>query len=126
MAPAHRKARRSILQRCIDCIIRFPRILSPPNLQFDTSSLGPPPPAQIVIWGFSPLVTSEQVQTHFRPFGEIQELDLKVDPASGQSLGVCRIKYKVDKKDMMSGHISAKKAVQESLKVRLGGSFVQA
>ena len=94
-------------------------------LQFDSNSVGPPPSAQIVVWGFSPLVTPEQVQTYFRPFGEIQELDYKVDSSSGASLGVCRIKYKVDKKDLMSGHVSAKKAVQEAGKIRLGGSFVQ-
>ena len=87
--------------------------------------MGPPPPAQIVVWGFSPLVTPEQVQTHFRPFGEIQEVDYKVDLSSGAALGVCRIKYKIDTKDLMSGHVSAKKAVSEAGKIRLGGSFVQ-
>ena len=95
------------------------------HFQFDSNSIGPPPPAQIVIWGFSQLVTSEQVQTHFRPFGEIQELDFKVDSTSGASLGVCRIKYKVDRKDMMSGHASAKKAVQDGSRIKLGGTLVQ-
>lgn len=61
----------------------------------------------------------------FRPFGEIQELDYKIDSESGASLGVCKIRYKVDKKDMMSGHVSAMKAVQEGARVRLGGSSVQ-
>ena len=105
---------------------QFPRVSPVPNaIQFDANSLGQPPPAQIVIWGFSPVVTPEQVQTHFRPFGEIQELDYKVDTSTGASLGVCRIKYKVDKKDMMSGHTAAKKAAQEGVRIKLGGTIVQ-
>lgn len=65
------------------------------------------------------------MKTHFRLYGEIQELDYEVDGASGASLGVCRIKYKVNKKDLMSGHVSAKKAIKEATRIRLGGSIVQ-
>ena len=128
MDPIHPREEKSLQQVCIDYNSRYVSPLFHRDLtaiQFDSNSLGQPPPAQIVIWGFSPLVTPEQVQTHFRPFGEIQELDYKVDASTGASLGVCRIKYKVDKKDMMSGHNSAKKAVQEGVRIKLGGSIVQ-
>lgn len=123
----HLKEGRSIRRPCTDCNFRYVPTIPPLSnaIQFDSNSLGLPPPAQIVIWGFSPLVTPEQVQTHFRPFGEIQELDYKVDASTGASLGVCRIKYKVNKKDMMSGHMSAKKAVQEGVRIKLGGTIVQ-
>ena len=125
MAQIHRKERKSIQMHYKSYNSRFVVLkVGLMCVQFDENSVGPPPPAQIVIWGFSQLVTREQVQLHFRPFGDIQELDFKVDPASGASLGVCRIKFKVDKKDMMSGHAAATKAVQDGSKIKLGGAFV--
>jgi hypothetical protein len=71
------------------------------------------------------VVTSDKLQTQFRQFGDIQEMDYRVDLDSGASLSVCRIKYKINSKDMLSGHSSAKKAVQEAAKIKIGGSTVQ-
>lgn len=48
---------------------------------------------------------------HFRPYGEIQLLEVKVDPATGGSLGICSILYRDSTKIKSPAHEGAKKAV---------------
>lgn len=48
---------------------------------------------------------------HFRPYGEIQSIEVKVDPATGGSLGICSILYKDNSKYKSPAHEGAKKAV---------------
>src|SRR4051812_33231353 len=52
---------------------------------YDENSVGPGPPTQILISGLSQLQTLHDIAMYFRPYGEIEDLDLKVDPASGAS-----------------------------------------
>lgn len=48
---------------------------------------------------------------HFRPYGEIQVLEVKVDPATGGSLGICSVLYRDSAKHKSPAHEGAKKAV---------------
>jgi len=58
---------------------------------------------------------------NFRPFGEIEKFELKVDPTTGGSLGVCSIIYRDNKAAKTLGHHAAKRAVQKggSLKIAM-------
>lgn len=48
---------------------------------------------------------------HFRPYGDIQTLEVKVDPATGGSLGICSILYRDNTRTKSPAHEGAKKAV---------------
>ncbi|POW11040.1 hypothetical protein PSHT_08613 [Puccinia striiformis] len=59
-------------------------------------SLGPPPPAPpsaILITMLDKLVTGEQVRSHFSQFGRIAECEIKLDPQTGGSLGICWLRF---------------------------------
>ncbi|KAF9884099.1 histone methyltransferase set1 [Aspergillus nanangensis] len=59
-----------------------------------TSTIGPGPPAQIVITGFDPLTPIAPISALFSSFGEISEINNRTDPITGRFLGICSIKYK--------------------------------
>ncbi|KAF8252699.1 histone H3-K4 methyltransferase Set1 [Wilcoxina mikolae CBS 423.85] len=88
---------------------------------WDQNYIGPGPPAQILITGLSALATEHEVLMNFRPFGEIEKFELKVDPTTGGSLGVCSIIYRDNKAAKTLGHHAAKRAVQKgsSLKIAM-------
>ena len=56
--------------------------------QYDKHSVGPPPPHEIVISGLSPLTMPNVVLQHCRAFGTVESSELKVDPQTGQSIGI--------------------------------------
>ncbi|KAI7945246.1 hypothetical protein MJO28_010941 [Puccinia striiformis f. sp. tritici] len=63
---------------------------------YDRNSLGPPPPAPpsaILITMLDKLVTGEQVRSHFSQFGRIAECEIKLDPQTGGSLGICWLRF---------------------------------
>ena len=65
----------------------------------------------------SPLTTSHDIAIQFRPFGEIAELRLEVDPANGSSLGLCRIVFRKNE--------SSKAAVAKMAGAKIGPAFVK-
>lgn len=79
--------------------------------KWDENYIGPGPPAQVLISGLSPLTTENEISMHFRPYGEIQVLEVKVDPATGGSLGICSVLYRDSAKHKSPAHEGAKKAV---------------
>ncbi|MBW0465393.1 hypothetical protein O181_005108 [Austropuccinia psidii MF-1] len=72
------------------------QILSYP---YDRNSVGPPPPpppTAILITMLNKLVTGEQVRSHFSQFGRIAECQMKLDPQTGGSLGICWLRFAND------------------------------
>lgn len=67
--------------------------------EWDKNSTGPKPPAPpraVLVTGLSPLTTAAQLRSHFRAFGRVQEAELKMDPRTGQSLGIYWLKFAHD------------------------------
>lgn len=87
--------------------------------EWDQNYIGPGPPAQILVTGLSALTTESEVLMNFRSFGEIQSFELKVDPTTGGSLGVCSITYRDNKSTKTLGHHSAKRAVQKGNNLKI-------
>lgn len=58
------------------------------------TSIGPGPPTRIVITGFDPLTPVHQIHHLFSSFGDIAEINNKMDPINGSFLGICLIRYK--------------------------------
>lgn len=113
---------------------------------FDKNSIGPPPPpppCAILITGLNQLVTGEQVRNHFVKFGRVAECEIKLDPQTGGSLGVCWLKFVNDvsnpydgsskdsfgkkrtpsvngSRGIQDGHQSALEAIKKSNGARIG------
>jgi histone-lysine N-methyltransferase SETD1 len=87
---------------------------------WDEHYIGPGPPSQIIALNLSPLTTESEILMNFKAFGEIQHFELKTDPATGGSLGVCSIIFRDSKSAKTLGHQSAKRAVQQGNDLRLG------
>lgn len=58
------------------------------------TSIGPGPPAQVVVTGFDPLTPIAPISALFSSFGDIAEINNRTDPNTGRFLGICSIKYK--------------------------------
>ncbi|KAI9683366.1 MAG: histone methyltransferase set1 [Trizodia sp. TS-e1964] len=59
-----------------------------------STSVGPGPPVTIVVIGFNPLTASSSISALFGSYGEIAEINNRLDPETGSYLGICQIKYK--------------------------------
>lgn len=92
------------------------------NYKYDSNSFKPPTNSQIVISNLSLLTTKEQIALNFRSNGEIENLDLKVNPLTGTSLGVCTCKYKAADPD--EAHKFAKEAVAERNGMKMGDKYI--
>ncbi|PWW72012.1 histone H3-K4 methyltransferase Set1 [Tuber magnatum] len=88
--------------------------------KWDENYIGPGPPSQILITGLSPLTTETEISMHFRPYGDIQTLEIRIDPATGGSLGICSIIYRDSPRSRSPAHEAAKKAAQEVNGSRIG------
>ncbi|WFD20833.1 [histone H3]-lysine(4) N-trimethyltransferase [Malassezia caprae] len=64
------------------------RVLECAEYEFDQFSVGPPPPCEIVVAGLAPRTTPAQVLQQCRAFGPISASELKVDPQTGESIGI--------------------------------------
>jgi len=90
------------------------------NWEWDRHYIGPGPPAQIMVTGLSPLTTESEILMNFRTFGDVQKFELKVDPTTGGSLGICSIIYRDGKGEKVLGHHSARSAVQKGNQMKIG------
>ncbi|KAF3202142.1 histone methyltransferase set1 [Orbilia oligospora] len=90
----------------------------------DENTIGPGPPTQIAISGLTPLHTQQDVHMHFRMYGEIAELEIKLDPTTGASMGVAMVRYREVNGRKASAHESAKRAVASGNKSKIGMSIV--
>ncbi|KAK6508997.1 histone methyltransferase set1 [Arthrobotrys musiformis] len=90
----------------------------------DENTIGPGPPTQIVISGLTPLHTQQDVHMHFRMYGEIAELEIKLDPTTGASMGVAMVRYREVNGRKASAHESAKQAVASGNGSKIGMSIV--
>lgn len=88
--------------------------------KWDENYIGPGPPSQILITGLSPLTTETEISMHFRPHGDIQTLEIRIDPATGGSLGICSIIYRDSPRSRSPAHEAAKKAAQAVNGSRVG------
>lgn len=95
------------------------------NWAYDDQSVGSGPPNQILISGLSPLSTAKEVAMHFREFGEVAECQLKVDPNSGASLGLCTLKYRDRRKEKWSSIESARNALKKGNGMKIGMDTVR-
>ncbi|KAE8376862.1 histone-lysine N-methyltransferase, H3 lysine-4 specific [Aspergillus bertholletiae] len=59
-----------------------------------STTIGPGPPAQIVVTGFDPLTPIAPISALFSSFGDIAEINNRTDPITGRFLGICSVKYK--------------------------------
>lgn len=75
------------------CVRPSPYSLKPYSYDAETS-IGPGPPARIVVTGFDPLTPVSQIRHLFSSFGDIAEIDNKTDPINGSFLGICLIRYR--------------------------------
>ncbi|PWN30286.1 hypothetical protein BDZ90DRAFT_229297 [Jaminaea rosea] len=67
--------------------------------EWDKNSTGPrppPPPREIVVTGLSPLTTNRQLLDRFRLLGRIDKAELKMDPQTGQSMGIFWLRFAHD------------------------------
>ncbi|KAK9318581.1 hypothetical protein V1524DRAFT_450774 [Lipomyces starkeyi] len=88
---------------------------------FDSNSVGPKPPSQILVSGFSRLTKESIVAVQFKEYGEFEKFTMQKDPITGAFLGMCLIRFrnsgsKSDKKsvDFLAGHAAAKRAVKDA------------
>ncbi|KAG5513931.1 hypothetical protein PMAC_000553 [Pneumocystis sp. 'macacae'] len=93
--------------------------------EFDENSIGPNPPSQILISNLSTLTTSENISMYFKTFGDIQELEIQVNPMTGASLGLCRIRYRKNQSNKLQGHHAAKNAVEKGNGMKIGTQIVK-
>lgn len=61
--------------------------------KFDKYSVGPPPPRELVLSGLSPRTTPSVVLQQCRAFGAVESHELKVDPQTGESIGIMWIQF---------------------------------
>ncbi|GJN90606.1 hypothetical protein Rhopal_003618-T1 [Rhodotorula paludigena] len=116
---------------------------------YDKHSTGPPPlapPCAILVTGFPSTTPAGALTAHFSSFGRIETQDVKYDPATGGSLGICWIKYvddvprelhpdretrdryerKRQKHEAQDGGNSAREAVQKGNGAKVGMAMLRA
>ncbi|EPQ31197.1 uncharacterized protein PFL1_01385 [Pseudozyma flocculosa PF-1] len=72
------------------------QVMTVPAYEWDKHSVGkrpPPPPRELVVTGLLPRTTEGQLSQQFRLFGRIERQELKLEPTTGQSLGIYSITY---------------------------------
>lgn len=91
---------------------RLRKGLYPLKWPFDDNSILPIPD-RIIITGLSPLAKSSEVAMHFKMYGDIRECELKVDPSTGASLGICTVRYWDRRKEKYSAVECARLAARK-------------
>ncbi|CCJ29410.1 unnamed protein product, partial [Pneumocystis jirovecii] len=62
---------------------------------------------------------------HFKTFGDIQELEIQVNPMTGASLGLCRIRYRKNQSNKLQGYHAARNAVEKGNGMKIGTQIVK-
>ncbi|KAL9085503.1 MAG: hypothetical protein Q9165_007548 [Trypethelium subeluteriae] len=58
-------------------------------------SIGPGPATQVCVTGFDPLtVTESQIKAFMGQYGDVAEVQIKSNPATGSPLGICLVRYR--------------------------------
>ncbi|KAF2084154.1 histone H3-K4 methyltransferase Set1 [Saccharata proteae CBS 121410] len=81
----------------------------------DKNTVGPKPATRILVTELDPFTPESMIRTLFGSYGEIAELDHKIDPETGSFLGICSIRYK-DSKPYRGTPISAAAAAKAAEK----------
>ena len=87
------------------------------------TSIGAGPPTAVVVTAFDPLMPEGQLRAFFGSFGEIAQIENKMDPNTGAFLGICLIRYKdsrLQRGPVVTGVAAALKAEQGGHKQRIG------
>lgn len=71
--------------------------------EYDAHSVGPPPRRELVLSGLSPLTTPGAILQQVRAFGRVEASELKVDPRTGQSIGIFWLRYAHDEDQSAPG-----------------------
>lgn len=91
-------------------------------------SMGGGPPTAVTVTAFDPLTPEAQLRVFFGSFGDIAELENKMDPNTGAFLGICYVRYR-DSRSMrgpvVTGVEAALKAERQGHKQRVGLSTVR-
>ncbi|KAG5437530.1 hypothetical protein PCANB_000958 [Pneumocystis canis] len=103
----------------------YTSILKKVVFEFDENSIGPDPPSQVLVSNLSTLTTSDNISMHFKTFGEIQDLEIQVNPMTGASLGLCRIRYRKNQSNKLQGHHAAKNAVEKGNGMKIGTQIIK-
>ena len=69
------------------------KVLERVEYKYDKYSVGPAPPREIVISGMSPRTSPQVVLQQCRSFGSIESSELKVDPQTGESIGILWVQF---------------------------------
>jgi len=92
------------------------------------TSVGGGPPTAVTVTAFDPLTPEAQLRVFFGSFGDIAELENKMDPNTGAFLGICYVRYR-DTRSMrgpvVTGVEAALRAEREGHKQRVGLSTVR-
>ncbi|ODQ82646.1 hypothetical protein BABINDRAFT_159188 [Babjeviella inositovora NRRL Y-12698] len=67
--------------------------LHTPRFQYDEHSVGPPPPIEVIVWGFSLSTTPIQIRHQFTPFGEVKECEILAHPRTAAPMNICRVRF---------------------------------
>lgn len=90
--------------------------------KYDEYSVGPPPPREIVIRGLSPLTSPATVLQQCRMHGKVEASELKMDPQTGESIGIMWISFASSTQS--DAHESAQQAKRTLDGQRVGPSLV--
>ncbi|KAL9080111.1 MAG: hypothetical protein Q9157_001071 [Trypethelium eluteriae] len=79
-------------------------------------SIGPGPATQVCVTGFDPLtVTESQIKVFMAQYGDVGEVQIKSNPATGSPLGICLVRYR-DSSPMSKIRTTADKAASRAEK----------
>ena len=84
--------------------------------QSEPVSLTPatPQPTSVVVTGFDPMTPLAQITALFSSFGDISDIDNKIDPGTGRFLGICVIVYQDCASFQGGGPVSAQLAAKQA------------
>ncbi|KAL6309422.1 hypothetical protein BKA93DRAFT_723765 [Sparassis latifolia] len=85
---------------------------APVIYEYDTNSIGPPPPTSVLVVNISPLTPNQHIRRHFAAHGTITSFEPQIDKATGAALGIVFIKF--------SSHDEAKRCVEKEDGRKLG------
>lgn len=71
-------------------------------------------PTAVVVTGFDPMTPLAQITALFSSFGDIGDLDNKIDPVTGRFLGICSITYQDCRSFQGGGPLSAQLGAKQA------------